>query len=165
MKVGRKLKHEREAEQDLLCQVTADELRFADGVARAAADHRYPTQNPATRGLDLFEDDGGVQTYWAKDSERNRAMFAILDQFGTDQDKSLSLMRRVSDLMPLIDDPRMEPYTRPCESAPAVEVRGEIFDVAGEMRCGLMSGLDTNEFFERLAALVKANDDADAASS
>jgi hypothetical protein len=137
-------------------QVRAAELKFAMGVAGAAAALRGPYSTPSNNELTIEDDDTGDGTvYRFADSAVARAGLAVLEQFREEPGKGVALLMRWSALSRLINDARMQPYMRrACDGSGAVDVLQEAIEVAAELPLDEHGQFGANEFFRSLKARV-----------
>jgi hypothetical protein len=137
-------------------QVRAAELKFAMGVAGAAAALRGPYPAPSDNELTIEDDDTGDETvYRFADSAVARAGVAVLEQFKEEPAKGLALLMRWSALSRLINDARMQPYMRrACDGSGGVDVRPEAIEVAAELPLDEHGQFAANEFFRKLNGRV-----------
>src|SRR5918996_969672 len=113
-------------------RVSAAELKFAIGVACAAAALRGPHPTPSKNELTMHDEDTGeLATYRFVNAAFARAGFAVMEQFKEDPGKGVTLLMRWSELMRLIADQRMQPYMRKAsDGSGAVHLRQEAIEVA-----------------------------------
>lgn len=137
--------------------VAADEFKFAFGVCMAAAGKKGPYLNPAALpGFEMLDEKTGeVARYVPTDNGLARATLAVAAQFD-DCDKTAAIMMRITAMMQLIDDERMQPYVRNTGNANEMEVREEVLTVTAEEKISGRSGFNAARFFKKIDQLVKA---------
>jgi hypothetical protein len=137
-------------------QVSAAELKFAVGVACAAAALRGPYPTPSENELTVEDDDTGEETaYCFADSAGARAGLAVMEQFNEEPGKGIALLMRWSELTRLINDTRMRPYMRRApDGSGAVDLRPEAIEVAAELPLGEHGRFDAHDYFRKLKARV-----------
>jgi hypothetical protein len=137
-------------------QVRAAELKFAMGVAGAAAALRGPYPTPSDNELTIEDDDTGDETvYRFADRAVARAGLAVLEQFKEEPVKGIALLMRWSALSRLINDQRMQPYVRRAgDGSGGVDLRQEAIEVAAELPLDEQGQFAQHEFFRSLKARV-----------
>jgi hypothetical protein len=137
-------------------RVSAAELKFAMGVAFAAAALSGPYPTPSKNELTMHDEDTGeLTTYRFADSAFARAGFAVVEQFKEEPGKGVALLMRWSELMRLIADERMQPFMRKAsDGSGAVHLRHEAVEVAAELPFDGEKRFNTHDFFRDLKARV-----------
>jgi hypothetical protein len=140
----------------MIARVKVEELKFAMGVACAAAAMKGPYPNPSENEFTLEDDDTGkLMTYRFADTAVARAGFAVMEQFKEEPGKALALLMRWSELTRLVYDKRMQPYMRKAsDGSGGVDLRGEAIEVAAELPLNGHKGFNVQEFFKKLQARV-----------
>jgi hypothetical protein len=162
----------RNSERATIPRVSAEELRFAVGVACAATAMKGPYPTPTVQHLTMQDDDTGeVTTYRFANPAVARGGFAVMQEFDQEPGKGIALLMRWSELTRLIHDQRMQPYMREApDGSGAVDLRPEVLEVAAELSFDVNRGFDEHSFFRTLDARVTARRqaplaDADAGQS
>jgi hypothetical protein len=142
-------------EQTIPC-VSAAELKFAMGVACAAAAMKGPYPTPAENELTMVDDDTGEETTFRfADTSVARASYAVMQQFQEQPGKGMALLMRWSELTRLVHDERMQPYMRPVsDGSGALDLREEAIEVAAELPLDGDKGFNAADFFRKLKARV-----------
>jgi hypothetical protein len=138
--------------------VSAEELKFAVGVACAAAAMKGPYPTPPVQQFTMQDDDTGeVTTYRFANPAVARGGFAVMQQFDQEPRKGVALLMRWSELTRLIHDQRMQPYMREApDGSGAVDLQPEVLEVAAELSLDGDKGFDDHTFFQTLYARVTA---------
>jgi hypothetical protein len=142
----------------MIPRVSAEELRFAIGVACAAAAMKGPYPTPSVQQFTMRDDDTGeVTTYRFANPAVARGGFAVMQQFEQEPDKGVALLLRWSELTRLIHDRRMQPFMREApDGSGAVDLRPEVLEVAAELSLDGDKGFDEHTFFRTLCGRVTA---------
>jgi hypothetical protein len=141
----------------MIPRVRPEELKFAVGIACAAAAMKGPYATPPEREFTVLDEETGEEsTYRFANDAAARGAFAVMQQFEHDPRKALALLMRWSELTRLISDHRMKPYLRASSDGSSVDLRPEVLDVAAELVLDGDKGFDTRTFFRTLDARVSA---------
>jgi hypothetical protein len=141
----------------MIPRVRPEELKFAVGIACAAAAMKGPYPTPPERELTVLDEQTGEETtYRFANHAAARGAFAVMQQFEHEPRKALALLMRWSELTRLVSDPRMQPYLRASSDGSSVDLRPEVLDVAAELVLDGDKGFDTRTFFRTLDARVSA---------
>ena len=149
----------RNSGQVMVPRVSAAELKFAVGVACAAAAMKAPYPTPAELRFTMQDDTTGkLTTYRFANPAVARSGFAVMRQFDQEPTKGVALLMRWSELTRLIHDERMQPYMREApDGSGAVELRPEVLDVAAELPLDGDRGFDARTFFRTLHVRVTSS--------
>ena len=144
--------------EDMIPRVSAEELKFAMGVACAAAAMKGPYPTPSANQFTLQDDETGeVMTYRFANPAVARGGFAVMQQFEQEPGKGVALLMRWSELTRLIHDQRMQSYMREApDGSGAVDLRPEALEVAAELSLDGHNGFDAETFFQTLSARVNS---------
>lgn len=134
--------------------VAPDEFKYAMGVCMAAASMKGPYRNPENYSMGLHDEaTGEVLDIRLVDNPMARGALAVRAQFD-DSEKCVAIMLRISGVMDLIKDKRMQPYVR--GDGDPLEIREEVLDVAAAEEMSAESGFDRELFFRNLSARIDA---------
>ena len=157
----------RNSGQTMIPRVNAAELKFAIGVACAAAAMKGPYRSPSEQQFTMQDASSGeLTTYRFANPAVARGGFAVMQQFDQEPTKGVALLMRWSEIMRLIHDQRMQPYMREApDGSGAVDLRPEVLEVAAELPLDGDQGFDAHTFFRTLHARVTSSRQAPLASA
>ncbi|MFH2046938.1 MAG: hypothetical protein ABIK92_17550 [Pseudomonadota bacterium] len=141
--------------------VEPTELQFAVQLGNAAVTDQMQTDNPETKGIDLFDEKSGeFQEFQCKDNPINRFGCAIATEFGKNVSKYYSIMNRIGILMRLMSDERVNPYLKTDSTdSERTMINNVLIEVLAKFPVSDAGELDRDAFFREVQELIENKKD------
>jgi hypothetical protein len=133
--------------------LTPEEFFFAMSLGSAAYSFRMPMQSPASRSLELRDEDDSVTELRFRDIPLNRMGFALAEHF-EDRTKFDSFMYRFWALGRLRDDLRMAAYLKEEPASEQIGIHAAVLEAAAVLPLQADGNFEPDVFFQHVAGII-----------